>query len=138
MSETRVPSDVAKRLLEEAAVQSARIGVPMGFAIVDTAGHLTSFERLAGAGWVTVGLAQGKARAAVAFGSSTAELAERWAGAPLFATALIAQNSGDLVPAPGGFPIVLDGVVVGAIGASGGTGAQDAAVLQGALDAVTG
>lgn len=108
----------------------------MSFAIVDVAGALTGFSRLPGAGWVTVGLAQGKARAAVAFDAPTAELAERWAGATIFTTALIAQNGGDLVPAAGGIPVVIDGETVGAIGASGGTGVQDAAVVRAALGAV--
>lgn len=136
MTISRVPTDLEQRLLAEAGRESERIGVPMSLAIVDVSGHLAAFSRLPGAGWVTVGLAQGKARAAVAFGASTADLAERWAGAALFTTALITQNEGDLVPAPGGLPVVVDGEIVGAIGASGGTGAQDAAVLQAAIDAV--
>lgn len=138
MTISRVLPEIAQRLLDEAGRESERIGVPMSIAIVDVAGALTSFTRVPGAGWVTVGLAQGKARAAVAFGASTADLAERWAGAALFTTALIAQNDGDLVPAPGGFPVRVDGEIVGAIGASGGTGAQDAAVLQAALTTVLG
>jgi uncharacterized protein GlcG (DUF336 family) len=105
------------------------IGVPMCFSIVDVAGYTTTLHRMAGAGWATVDLATGKARAAVAFGQPTAELAERWAQASLFTTALIAQTSGSMVPAPGGVLIMSEGEIVGALGASGGTGAQDASVV---------
>lgn len=136
MSISRVSVEFEQRLLSEAAKESERIGVPMSFAIVDAGGNLAAFTRLSGAGWVTAGLAQGKARASAAFQASTGDLSEKWAGAALFTTALIVQNSGDLVPAPGGFPIIVDGEFVGAMGASGGTGAQDAAVVQAALDAV--
>ena len=37
----------------------------------------------------------------------------------------------------GGYPIIVDGRVVGAIGASGGTGEQDAEVARGGLAALT-
>nr|WP_164718366.1 heme-binding protein [Bradyrhizobium sp. LVM 105] len=41
-----------------------------------------------------------------------------------------------LVGSPGGLPIILEGKLVGAIGCSGGTGAQDAVVCQAGVDAL--
>jgi uncharacterized protein GlcG (DUF336 family) len=108
----------------------------MCFTIVDEVGQLTLASRMPGARWVTVELSLGKAKLAAAFASPTAELATSWAKAPLFAGALVTQDGGPYVPAPGGLPIVVRGTVVGAIGASGGTGQQDETVVAGALGAV--
>lgn len=105
----------------------------MSLAIVDAHGHLMRFERRSNAGWVTVDLAQSKARASSAFNASTTELARRWAEAAVFTTGLIAANHGQLLPCPGGEPICIDGELLGAIGASGGTGAQDAEVVSNAI-----
>jgi Uncharacterized protein, possibly involved in utilization of glycolate and propanediol len=124
-----VSQDVASRVIATAIDAADSIGVPMCFSIVDVAGYTTTLHRMAGAGWATVDLATGKARAAVAFGQPTSELSERWAQASLFTTALISQTRGSMVPAPGGVLIMQEGEVVGALGASGGTGAQDASVV---------
>lgn len=133
MTISRVDSAQAQAVLERATAAAEAMGLPMCLAIVDVAGYPVELRRMPGAGWATVDLAIGKARAAVAFGASTAELAERWAGAALFTTALIAQTAGTLVPAPGGVLLTVEGEVVGALGASGGTGAQDAEVVAAGL-----
>lgn len=136
MTISRVNGDVSAGLIEAACEAATAIGVAMCFSIVDVAGHVTTIHRMPGAGWATVDLATGKARAAVAFTASTADLGERWANAALFTTALIAQTGGNMVPAPGGVLVEVDGDVVGALGASGGTGAQDASVVTAALAAI--
>lgn len=125
-------------LVGAAHERAEQIGVPMAIAIVDPHGYLARFDRASGAGWVTVELAQGKARASAAFGSSTVDLAERWAEAALFTTGLIAAHAGRMVPAPGGEPIFHRSELIGAIGASGGTGAQDADVVRYAVKKVMG
>lgn len=132
-----VSQEVSGRVVAAAVDAAEAIGVPMCFSIVDVAGYVTSVHRMEGAGWATVDLATGKARAAVAFGQPTAELANRWAQATLFASALIAQTGGSMVPAPGGVLITAaDGSIIGALGASGGTGAQDNSVVTAAASTV--
>ena len=122
-------------LLEHARANADKIGVPMCFTVVDEAGHVVEISRMPDAGWATVDLSRGKATVAAAFGKPTADLANGWANASLFTTALIVAGGGDFVPAPGGLPIRAQGQAVGAIGASGGTGAQDTDVVTTALAA---
>lgn len=131
-----VGQEVSGRIIAAAVKAAEAIGVPMCFSIVDVAGYVTSVHRMSGAGWATVDLATGKARAAVAFGQPTAELANRWAQATLFASALITQTGGTMVPAPGGVLVMAGGKIVGALGASGGTGAQDDSVVTSAVSSV--
>ena len=58
----------------------------------------------------------------------SADLGARWKDFPALTTAATVLNGGHFVPLPGGFPLRVNGQVVGAVGASGGTGAQDADV----------
>ena len=136
MPAARLTPELTADLVGAACAAADSIGVPMCFSVVDEAGQLTHAWRMTGARWVTVDLSLGKAKLAAAFGRPTAELAAAWAQAPLFASAVVAQGSGPFVPAPGGLPTLVEGLVVGAIGASGGTGQQDHDVLVSALNGV--
>lgn len=125
-------------LIRVAHERAKQFEVQMSIAIVDAHGYLVRFDRAPGAGWVTVELSQGKARSSAAFSASTVDLAERWAEAAMFTTALIAANGGRMVPSPGGEPVFKSGELLGAVGASGGTGAQDADVVGYAVKKVLG
>jgi uncharacterized protein GlcG (DUF336 family) len=124
----------AEELLLAAHAAADEIGVPMSFAAVDSGGHLVCFRRMDGAPWIGVDVAFGKAYTAAAYGVPTRDKAERARELIHFTTAVIAMSRGRYVPQDGGLPIVRDGVVVGGLGASGGTGAQDEQALQIALD----
>lgn len=125
-SVTNIDLETTIRLLGLCAERAGEIGVAMSFSVVDTAGHPVAVHRMDGAGWATLGLAQGKATAAAAMRMPSADLGTRWKDFPALTTAATVLNNGHFVPLPGGFPLKVEGVVVGAIGASGGTGAQDA------------
>jgi uncharacterized protein GlcG (DUF336 family) len=129
----------ACRILEGCAKRAAEIGVPMAFAVVDAAGRLVALHRMDGANWQANILAEGKANAAAAMRQPTLELVERWSNFPALVTALSVAHDGRFVPLNGGVPVKVDGVVIGAVGASGGTGAQDAdAVSYGIAQAMGG
>lgn len=123
---TNIDLSTAASLLAACAERAAEIGVPMAFCVVDTAGRIVALHRMDGAAWHTTGLAQGKATAAAAMRMPTADLGTRWKDFPALATAATVLNDGHFVPLPGGFPLKVDGQTVGALGASGGTGPQDA------------
>ncbi len=105
----------------------------MSFAVMDPGGHLVAFVRMDGAAWVSADVAQGKAWTAAAYGTSSAAQKDKMASMPNFAGAITAMTHGRFTPQTGAVPIYRDGALLGAIGASGGTGEQDEAVCGSAV-----
>ena len=99
---------------------------PMGFAVLDASGHLMAYLREDGASMFRFDIARAKAWGAVGMGQSSRALAERAKDNPNFFVALAATAEGKFLPQPGAVLIrSANGQVIGAVGASGGTGDQD-------------
>jgi glc operon protein GlcG len=126
----------ANLLVTVALAKAAEIGVPMSVAVVDESGILKAFSRMDGAGVATVDIVQNKAYTAAAFRSSTQALAQRSQDLPTQIASFTTTPHVTLLP--GGLPISVGGVVIGGIGAGGGSGEQDALVAQTALSKVLG
>jgi uncharacterized protein GlcG (DUF336 family) len=135
----RCPSltlDDAKAMVEAAEAAARRFGVAYNIAVVDAGGHLLAFVRQDGALIGSIDLAIHKAVTARVYDKPTSLLAElAQPGAPLFGI----QNCGRgrTVIFGGGLPVMLQGVVIGAVGASAGTIEQDVAVAEAACAAFT-
>jgi uncharacterized protein GlcG (DUF336 family) len=100
--------------------------------VVDAGGHLVAFLRQDGALIGSVDLAIDKAVTARIFDKRTSDLATlAQSGKPLFG--IQESNAGKVVIFGGGVPVVLDGTIVGAVGASAGTVEQDSAVAEAAI-----
>jgi uncharacterized protein GlcG (DUF336 family) len=128
--------DDAKRMLSAAEAKAASLGLPYNIAVVDAGGHLLGFVRQDGALIGSIDLAIDKAVTARIFDKSTAELAHlAGPGGPLFG--IDQSNSGKVVIFGGGVPVTLNGIIVGAVGASAGTVEQDVAVAEAAIAALT-
>jgi uncharacterized protein GlcG (DUF336 family) len=125
--------DEALTLLSAARDAASDIGVPMSFAVMDPAGHLLALTRMDGALWITADVAQGKAWTAAAYGAPSAAQKEKMTPMPNFASALTAMTHGRYTPQTGAVPVYRDGVLLGAIGGSGGTGDQDEAACTTAV-----
>jgi uncharacterized protein GlcG (DUF336 family) len=108
---------------------------PMSFAVMDDGGHLLAFARMDGAPWVSADVALGKAWTSAAYGVPSAAQKEKMAPMPNFATAIIAMTHGRFTPQTGAVPIYSGGVLLGALGASGGTGEQDQEMCARAVSA---
>ena len=94
----------------------------LAIAVVDPNGELVYFYKMDQTQFASIGIAQGKARTAVRFRRPTQtffDLMQTPAGA--YYTTL----DPSLVASPGGVPIVEGGRIIGALGCSGATGAQD-------------
>jgi len=125
----------ARTMIEACLAQAARDRYPIALAVVDSAGYLLSYQSTDGATGNTGVTAQLKAKTAAMFRRPTSELYERvnrqinrapeWMG---------------YFPVPGGFPIVVQGEVVGAIGAgaAGLSGGRDEDCAQNAVRSVFG
>lgn len=120
----------ASRIIDAAlAAARERKHNPMAVVVLDEAGHTKAVHREDGASMLRVDIAQGKAWAAAGMGVSSRVLLERANGNPAFFGALSATNHGKFIPQTGAVAIVTDeGVVIGAVGASGGTGEEDEAI----------
>lgn len=109
--------------------EAGRIGARVSVAVVDAGGNLTAFLRMDGAEIAGPTLAVDKAYTAVANRISTEELGRLAApGGPLFG--LHSNGNGRFVIFGGGVPVVVDDVVTGAIGVSGGTVHEDIACAE--------
>jgi len=103
--------------------------------VVDAAGHIVSAQRMAEARWMGIDIAHGKAYTAAAFAEPTHVRAEKAKALLQFTTSLAAMSGGRYIAQDGGFPLIRDGMLYGGIGASGGVGEEDDAVLLPALRA---
>lgn len=127
-------ADVAVRLADAALAAAAGSGRHVAAVIVDSGGHDLVVHRDHEAFPSAVPIARAKAFTAVNFGRPTHEMAEQL-GSIEYALQ-IAQADPRLAFLKGGLPVVVDDVVVGAIGVSGASADDDLAFARRALDAL--
>jgi uncharacterized protein GlcG (DUF336 family) len=122
-------------MIEACLAQAAREKYPIALAVVDSAGYLLSYQSTDGATGNTGVTAQLKAKTAAKFRRPTSELYDR-----VNRQINRAPEWMDYFPVPGGFPIVVQGEVVGAIGAgaAGLSGGRDEDCAENAIKAVFG
>jgi uncharacterized protein GlcG (DUF336 family) len=102
---------------------------PMAVVVLDASGHLKAAQRADGASMFRIEVATGKAWAAVGMGVSSRELARRAKDNPVFFTSLATTAQGRFLAQTGAVLIKSpEGEVLGAVGASGGTGDEDEAI----------
>lgn len=127
-----ISADLARRVITAAEEKAREIGVPMNIAVVDESGVLKAFTRMDGAALLSVQIAQDKAYTAVGFGMPTHGWFDFIKDDPPLAAGAPAGID-RLVIFGGGYPISVDGAVVGAIGVSGGHYTQDQQVAEAGL-----
>jgi uncharacterized protein GlcG (DUF336 family) len=117
----------ANQIIEAALKHSAAKGYnPMGVSVVDDGGNLKAFQRQDGASMFRLEISLGKAWGAVGMGASSRTLFERAKDNPNFFISLASAAQGKFL-AQTGAVLIKDaaGNILGAAGASGGTGDQD-------------
>jgi uncharacterized protein GlcG (DUF336 family) len=121
---------LAKEITAAAEAKAKQIKVPMYIVIDDADANLISINRMAGVILVSEKVSLGKAYTAVALKTATSNLVPLvQPGASLYGL----QNDSNLVVFGGGFPLVLNGEVIGSIGVSGGTVDEDMTVATAGL-----
>lgn len=129
LSAVNVDLATAARIVAAVHAEAARRSVLVSAAVVDAGGHLVAFGRMDGAEIAGPGLAVDKAFTAVANRLATSELAHLAApGGELFG--LHANGGGRFVVFGGGVPILVEGDVVGGVGVSGASAADDDACAR--------
>ena len=121
----------ANQIIDAALEYSDQKGYrPMAVVVLDDSGHLKAAQRQDGASMFRVDIATGKAWASVAMGASSRVLTQRAADLPAFFGALASTGQGKFIPQTGAVLIKdSSGAVLGAVGASGGTGDEDEEIV---------
>ena len=128
-----ISNELAETLMRGAVAKAQEMGVPMCIAITDPSGTLVQFLRMDRSPLLSVNIAQDKAYTAVSFGMATHEWHDFIKDdAPLLHGIV---HTPRLVVFGGGYPIKINGELVGGIGVSGGHYSHDMEVAQAALAA---
>jgi uncharacterized protein GlcG (DUF336 family) len=107
------------------------MGKPMCVAIVDDGGNLKAFLRMDGAPLLSIKIAELKARTCAGFPMPTHELWNFIKDDPMLMSGL--PPAPDVTVLGGGYPIVVDGDLVGGIGLSGAHYTEDMRAAEAAL-----
>lgn len=125
--------ETAKEVINAAEDAAVSINNPMVITVVNTEGNLVAQRRMDNAWLASVSISRNKAYTSAALDMPTHELAEATQpGESLWG--LQTTDNNQLVVFGGGYPLVRDGEIVGAIGVSGGAVEQDRTVAEAGVD----
>jgi len=117
----------AKKAAAGAIAEARKNNWAMAVAVVDTGGYLVYFEKMDGTQTGSVDVSIEKARSAALFRRPTKVFQD---GVAAGGEGLRLLRLSGAVPIDGGFPIIVDGKLIGGIGISGGAGEQDGQVAR--------
>jgi uncharacterized protein GlcG (DUF336 family) len=117
-----ISSELAQKMVDEAVAKAGELGVAENVAILDDGGNLKAFRRMDGAPIPSIEMAQNKAYTAL-FGVSTQDFFNFIQGDPSLLAGI--PTLARIAAWGGGFPIKVNGEVVGAIGLSGAPTVQN-------------
>lgn len=126
----RLTHEASLKMLEAGIAQANRMGVKISLAVVDASGQLMAFVMMDGAR-----LFSGRTTIKKAITSASQHLPTGYAPEEKVLSMQIRMD-GDFTNVLGGFPIIVDGQVIGGIGAGGAKEEEDAVVAKAALEAV--
>ena len=128
----KLTQEGALKLLDAAVAKAEENKTPMCIAIVDDGGNLLAFVRMNGAKIHSIDTSISKARTAVSTRNQTG-------GIPYELSMKLALVSGGrYTNLNAGLPIIVDGHVIGGIGAGSGSGAEDLEVTKAAVAVIEG
>ncbi len=124
----------ARRAVDAARDKAEDLGISVVAAVVDPGGVVVTLDRMAGAPLLSLDVAVDKAWTAVSLGAPTQQVWDGIADQPDLVAGLAGR--GRITLLGGGLPIIWNGSLVGAIGVSGGTAAEDVVCAESALAAL--
>lgn len=127
--------EAATRIVERARAEADSMGKPMVIAVTDETGQLLNFARMDGAPQLSIDIAIDKAYTAVGFGIPTHVWHDFIKDDPPLASGA-PTGIKRLIVFGGGYPITVDGQIVGGIGVSGGHYTEDQKVAEAGLAAL--
>ena len=118
--------DRAQAAIHAAVAEAKKRNWKMNVAVTDSGGNLVAFQRMDGAMLASIQIAEHKARAAATFRRPTKVFED---GIQLMHLNYLLAFDG-VIASRGGIPLIDHGVIIGAIGCSGGTDSQDEVVSK--------
>ena len=118
--------DQAQTVIDGAVREAKKRNWKMNVAVADSGGNLVAFQRMDGAMLASIQIAEHKARAAATFRRPTKVFED---GIQLMHLNYLLAFDG-VIASRGGIPLIDQGVIIGAIGCSGGTDSQDEVVSE--------
>lgn len=135
----KISLEQANRIIEGALQRAVDAGykpMAVAVAVLDESGQLISLQRQDGATAFRIDIATGKAWASVSMGASSRVLLQKAQAMPAFFDALAVTGQGTFIPQTGAVLIKDDtGKVLGAVGASGGTGDENEEICMAGVEA---
>jgi glc operon protein GlcG len=128
-----VTLDVARKAADAALAEARKNGWNVAAAVVDPHGELVLFERMENTQWGSNDVAEEKARSSARFKRPTKAFEDAVKGQAVNVLGLPGA-----IPLEGGVPILLAGRIVGAVGVSGATSAQDGQCARAGVEAIGG
>jgi uncharacterized protein GlcG (DUF336 family) len=129
-----IDAEMAEQAVAAAAKKAAELKLKMCIAVTDEAADLKAFLRMDGAPKLAIGISQDKAYTAASFSMPTHAWFDFIKNDPPLLHGI--THTPRLTVFGGGFPIVIKGEMIGAIGLSGGHYTQDMECARAALTAV--
>ena len=118
--------DRAQAVIQAAVAEAKQRNWKMNVAVSDSGGNLVAFQRMDGAMLASIQIAEHKARAAATFRRPTKVFED---GIQLMHLNYLLAFDG-VIASRGGIPLIDQGLIIGAIGCSGGTDSQDEVVSK--------
>ncbi len=128
-----VTLEVAKKVAAPALAEAVKNHWSIAVAVVDPSGNLVYYEKMDNTQLGSANISVDKARTAARFKRPTKDFQDPLAAGGAGIRILGLEG---VTPVEGGFPLVLDGKIVGAIGASGASSAQDAQCAKAGADSL--
>ncbi len=128
----KITLDVSKRLIEKVEKEAERRGKKAVIAICTPDGNPVAVHVMDGAFLVSFDVAMRKAYTSVAVKMSTMELSKLTQPGQTF-YGLESLEGGKMIIFGGGIPLTYNGVIIGGLGVSGGTGEEDHSLAEYAL-----
>lgn len=123
------------RDLVNAAIQAGlEKGVHVAAVVVDPGGHIVAAARSEKIGFINLDVAQRKATASITFMAPTHGVLDMIKADSFLVDAVMQEPRVSIIP--GGFPVMIGGVLVGALGVAGGHYSQDQAIGEEAMKAL--
>ena len=129
---TNINLETARKVSAAAEAEARKNGWNVVIVVVDTGGHTVSLQRLDGTQYASVAVATQKATTSVGYRRATKVLED---AVKTNGNQQLAFLPG-AIPVEGGLPLIMDGKIVGAIGVSGVTSAQDGMIAKAGAEAV--
>src|ERR1700729_4317998 len=116
----------AQAVINAAVAEAKKRNWKMNAAVVDSGGNLVAFQRMDGAMFASIQIAEHKARAAATCRRETKVFED---GIQLMHLNYLLAFDG-IIASRGGIPLIEQGKIIGAVGCSGGTDSQDEIVSK--------